>query len=246
MGTVPILPARVRRGRENGTVPFGRKGTRPLRIAASAAWCKHFQLFPSRVAQRPQRFRLMDGMSRWVALVCHWRPVHWLGTGGVMATRFVRIDLSDGARDFRPLAIEPGLAMLDKGGANARILFRWIGGMAAEPVWEGRIRPILRPRRPRRTAGGSALPAGRRTRTSRQSQGRGRPAPRADPARPSGNAQRTILPQDGPANAGRPLGQPRPDRPGQLLLPLSGRGKPLAAGVVLGLSAGRIRSWPRR
>lgn len=54
-----------------------------------------------------------------------------------MATRFVRIDLSDGARDFRPLAIEPGLAMLDKGGANARILFRWIGGMAAEPVWEG-------------------------------------------------------------------------------------------------------------
>ena len=57
----------------------------------------------------------------------------------IMATRFVRIDLSDGARDFRPLAIEPGLAMLDKGGANARILFRWIGGMAAEPVWEGRI-----------------------------------------------------------------------------------------------------------
>ena len=54
-----------------------------------------------------------------------------------MATRFVRVDLSDGARDFRPLAIEPGLAMLDKGGANARILFRWIGGMAAEPVWEG-------------------------------------------------------------------------------------------------------------
>ncbi len=53
-----------------------------------------------------------------------------------MATRFVRVDLSEEARDYRPIAVEPGLPMLDRSGANARILFRWLGGMAAEPVWE--------------------------------------------------------------------------------------------------------------
>ncbi len=54
-----------------------------------------------------------------------------------MATRFVRIDLSDEARDYCPTAIEPGVPMLDRSNANAKILFRWVGGMAAEPVWEG-------------------------------------------------------------------------------------------------------------
>ena len=53
-----------------------------------------------------------------------------------MATRFVRIDLSDGSRDYRPLAVEPGLPLLDRGNANARIVFRWLGGLAAEPEWE--------------------------------------------------------------------------------------------------------------
>jgi hypothetical protein len=53
-----------------------------------------------------------------------------------MATRFVRVDLSEEARDYRPIAVEPGVPMLDRSGANARILFRWLGGMAAEPVWE--------------------------------------------------------------------------------------------------------------
>ncbi len=52
-----------------------------------------------------------------------------------MATRFVRIDLSETARDYRPIAVEPGVPMLDRSGANNRILFRWLGGMVAEPVW---------------------------------------------------------------------------------------------------------------
>ena len=54
-----------------------------------------------------------------------------------MATRFVRIDLSDEARDYRPMAIEPGVPMLDRSNANAKLLFRWVGGLSAEPVWEG-------------------------------------------------------------------------------------------------------------
>jgi hypothetical protein len=54
-----------------------------------------------------------------------------------MATRFVRIDLSDAARDYRRVAVEPGLPLLDKAGANARIVFRWVGGLAAEPQWDG-------------------------------------------------------------------------------------------------------------
>lgn len=54
-----------------------------------------------------------------------------------MATRFLRLDLSDEARDFRPIAVEPGVPMLDKANANAKILFRWLGGLVAEPVWEG-------------------------------------------------------------------------------------------------------------
>ena len=56
-----------------------------------------------------------------------------------MATRFVRVDLSETARDYRPIAVEPGVPMLDRSGANARILFRWLGGMVAEPVWEDDI-----------------------------------------------------------------------------------------------------------
>ena len=53
-----------------------------------------------------------------------------------MATRFVRVDLSETARDYRPIAVEPGVPMLDRSGANARIIYRWLGGMIAEPVWE--------------------------------------------------------------------------------------------------------------
>ncbi len=54
-----------------------------------------------------------------------------------MATRFLHIDLSDQARDFRPIALEPGVPLLDRSGGSAKILFRWLGGKVAEPVWEG-------------------------------------------------------------------------------------------------------------
>lgn len=54
-----------------------------------------------------------------------------------MARRFVRVDLSDVARDFRPVAIEPGLPVLDEAGANGRLLFKWLGGLVAEPEWAG-------------------------------------------------------------------------------------------------------------
>ncbi|MHC4402905.1 MAG: Ig-like domain-containing protein, partial [Planctomycetota bacterium] len=54
-----------------------------------------------------------------------------------MATRFLRVDLSDNARDFRPIAVEPGVPLLDRSNATARILLRWLGGLTADPEWEG-------------------------------------------------------------------------------------------------------------
>ena len=54
-----------------------------------------------------------------------------------MANRFMRVDLSDKARDFRLVAIEPGKPLLDRSGSRGKLLFRWLGGLAAEPVWEG-------------------------------------------------------------------------------------------------------------
>ena len=41
-----------------------------------------------------------------------------------MATRFVRVDLS-AARDYRPIAIEPGMALLDPANTHSKILLRW-------------------------------------------------------------------------------------------------------------------------
>ena len=54
-----------------------------------------------------------------------------------MATRFTRVDLSEEARDFQPIAVEPGLPMLDRANANAKIVFKWLGRLAAEPVFQG-------------------------------------------------------------------------------------------------------------
>ena len=79
-----------------------------------------------------------------------------------MATRFVRVDLSDDARDYRPIAVEPGVPMLDRSGANAKILFRWLGGMAGRTGLGGRLGRLLRPRRSGRAAGRGDLPAGLR------------------------------------------------------------------------------------
>jgi len=54
-----------------------------------------------------------------------------------MATRFVCVDLQDDARDFRPIAVEPGVPMLDRSNANNKILYRWLGGLIADPIWIG-------------------------------------------------------------------------------------------------------------
>lgn len=54
-----------------------------------------------------------------------------------MAKRFVRVDLADNARDFRPIALEPGVPMLDTANASGRILLRWLGNLAAEPEIDG-------------------------------------------------------------------------------------------------------------
>jgi len=55
-----------------------------------------------------------------------------------MKPRLARVDLSDGARDFRAVAVEPGVPMLDTAGNNAQLLGLWLGRFVAEPVWEGR------------------------------------------------------------------------------------------------------------
>lgn len=54
-----------------------------------------------------------------------------------MSHRLFKVDLSDGARDFKPTATEPGLAMLDRNNANYSILRRWLGEFVAEPEWMG-------------------------------------------------------------------------------------------------------------
>ncbi len=51
----------------------------------------------------------------------------------------VLVDLSDQAPDFRRLAVQPGLGLLDRGGAHAAILRKWLGSYLAEPVWDGNI-----------------------------------------------------------------------------------------------------------
>lgn len=54
-----------------------------------------------------------------------------------MARRFLRLDLSSGARDFQPVALEPGLPLLDRQNANYRTLRKWLGRWVAEPEWHG-------------------------------------------------------------------------------------------------------------
>ncbi len=54
-----------------------------------------------------------------------------------MSHRLFKVDLSDGAWDFKPTATEPGLAMLDRNNANYSILRRWLGEFVAEPEWMG-------------------------------------------------------------------------------------------------------------
>jgi len=56
-----------------------------------------------------------------------------------MRARLVRIDLSDGARDFHATAIEPGVPMLDPANTNAALVCSWLDRFAAEPEWDGDV-----------------------------------------------------------------------------------------------------------
>ena len=50
-----------------------------------------------------------------------------------MKARLVRVDLSDDARDFRAIAVEPGVAMLDTAGNNAQLLWVWLDRFVIRP-----------------------------------------------------------------------------------------------------------------
>jgi len=57
-----------------------------------------------------------------------------------MAEPIFRVDLNNEARDFRHIATEPGLGMLDRTGANYAIMERWFGTIIAEPEWRDKDR----------------------------------------------------------------------------------------------------------
>ncbi len=156
-----------------------------------------------------------------------------------MATRFVRVDLSDEARDYRPMAIEPGVPMLDRSNANAKILFRWVGGLAAEPVWDGdSVNFYVRDNRGGRLEEVLCQPASEHELRTLLQDELGLLKDRLEKARAETPTER-VFRKVAAADLPRADRQPRPHRPGQLLLPLSRPGKPLAAGLVLGLSADR-------
>jgi len=57
-----------------------------------------------------------------------------------MADPLFCVDLSNDARDYRHMATEPGLGMLDRTGSNYAIMERWFGNLVAEPEWRGKDR----------------------------------------------------------------------------------------------------------
>ena len=54
-----------------------------------------------------------------------------------MAQPFLRIDLSNQAKDFQNTVIEAGWPLLDKSNTNYQILRKWLGGAVAEPERQG-------------------------------------------------------------------------------------------------------------
>ncbi|MCA9069795.1 MAG: hypothetical protein KDA84_12770, partial [Planctomycetaceae bacterium] len=54
-----------------------------------------------------------------------------------MANSVVQVDLSDNARDFHRLALQPGMGLVDKSGAHTAVLRKWLGSSLAIPRWEG-------------------------------------------------------------------------------------------------------------
>ena len=52
-----------------------------------------------------------------------------------MAEPLFLVDLSEDSRDYRHLALEPGVPLLDRQGVNYQILTKWLGDYIAEPEW---------------------------------------------------------------------------------------------------------------
>ncbi len=50
-----------------------------------------------------------------------------------MTDPFMRVDVSQTSRDFQPVALEPGLPMLDRSNSNGQTLRKWLGAYVAEP-----------------------------------------------------------------------------------------------------------------
>ncbi len=50
-----------------------------------------------------------------------------------MTDPFMRVDLSQASRDFQPVALEPGLPLLDRSNSNGQTLRKWLGAFVAEP-----------------------------------------------------------------------------------------------------------------
>lgn len=50
-----------------------------------------------------------------------------------MTDPFMRVDVSQASRDFQPVALEPGLPLLDRSNSNGQILRKWFGELLAEP-----------------------------------------------------------------------------------------------------------------
>jgi plastocyanin len=50
-----------------------------------------------------------------------------------MTDPFMRVDVSQASRDFQPVALEPGLPMLDRSNSNGQTLRKWLGALVAEP-----------------------------------------------------------------------------------------------------------------
>jgi hypothetical protein len=79
-----------------------------------------------------------------------------------MTAHILRIDLSQTAADFESLALEPGVAMLDRTGANYTVLRRWFGDFVAEPAWaDGAVQYYLRDMKNGRLASVVCQPATR-------------------------------------------------------------------------------------
>lgn len=53
-----------------------------------------------------------------------------------MAAHVLRLDLSQNAVDFEPIALEPGVPTIDRGGGSYVVMQRWFGKFIAEPAWE--------------------------------------------------------------------------------------------------------------